>query len=369
MGDDNETTEDDEHSKSVPLQACGFVAYLVVWLLSIFGNTLVCIVIRRSRRVQSTTNFFVIGISVADIVYSLIAMPFVGGNILVGQWEFGDFMCRLLRLVQYASPGVVMLILLCISVDRFYTIIYPLSFKVKRKTAKQMIIGCWAVGYICCCFCLFIFEQRDSKRGLKCGTFARRDDWVGIGFSVSIVVLQYFVLATIMCYLYARVWRFIWRRGGGGSMRIQRTENHVSSTKVNIVKMLMVITAATLVLLVPYYTSLLWYGIHRPVHEPRGVYLVVTWFVFCAGVIRPVLYMFYNANFRRGCKEVICLSHSRCYRSNNYAITNAMPLGKHNHVGVLPNGLDSPSKVFDRSLGDQSQWPFQNNNISSSSYL
>jgi len=44
--------------------------------LSAVGNVLVCLVIHRSRRLQSTTNYFVISLAAADLLLSVVVMPF-----------------------------------------------------------------------------------------------------------------------------------------------------------------------------------------------------------------------------------------------------------------------------------------------------
>ena len=326
-----------EEQFSDAVRICLFIAYLSVWFCSIFGNTLVCTVIQRSRIVQSTTNFFVVAISVADILYSLVALPFIGWSTLVGSWDFGGFMCRAVRLFQYASPGIIMWILLCVSIDRFYSIIYPLTFKVQRGTAYRMILGCWCLAIFVSSFCFFMFEQRNSEGRWTCDDVPKHDDWAGIIFTIVNVVIQYFIPIVVIGYLYMRVWRFIWRTESSGSMRIQRTENHVSFRKVKIAKMLMVSTILTLLLFAPYYSSLLWYGITRSPWKQGGMFRICNWFVFLAGVIRPLLYMYYNAHFRKGCKEVLCSGNTSFYRNNNYATTRVFPTAKRNHIGVQPS--------------------------------
>ena len=45
-------------------------------------------------------------------------------------------MCKFVRYVQFVVPCSTIAVLVSICVDRFYTIIYPLSFKVSRTGAK-----------------------------------------------------------------------------------------------------------------------------------------------------------------------------------------------------------------------------------------
>ncbi|KAK1875355.1 putative G-protein coupled receptor 19 [Dissostichus eleginoides] len=49
----------------------------LLWLVSILGNALVCLVIHRSRRTQSTTNYFVVSMACADLLMSLGWAPFI----------------------------------------------------------------------------------------------------------------------------------------------------------------------------------------------------------------------------------------------------------------------------------------------------
>ena len=55
-------------------------------------------------------------------------------------------MCKFVRYVQFVVPCSTIAVLVSICVDRFYTIIYPLSFKVSRTGAKRMIVGSWILA-------------------------------------------------------------------------------------------------------------------------------------------------------------------------------------------------------------------------------
>ncbi|NWH96462.1 GPR19 protein, partial [Aegithalos caudatus] len=126
--------------------AAAGVVWGALWLISVLGNFLVCLVIHRSRRTQSTTNYFVVSMACADLVSSVGSAPFLLLQLSSGRWLLGSGACRLVRYIQYLTPGVQIYVLLAISVDRFYTIVYPLSFKVSRGKAKKMIWASWLCG-------------------------------------------------------------------------------------------------------------------------------------------------------------------------------------------------------------------------------
>ncbi|OWF46140.1 G-protein coupled receptor 19 [Mizuhopecten yessoensis] len=338
----------------------------VIWCLSVIGNILVCVVIYRSRRVQSTTNYFVMTCACADLVFLWIVIPMVCGRIIMSEWVLGDFLCRCVRFVHTMFPNVTLYVLTSIAIDRYYTIIYPLSFKVTREIAKRMIIVCCLVSCLLSSFSFYFYHEtviltdRNTSKNI-CPTYVNPGYTVGVVFSVSFVLLQYVFPVVIIGFVYLRLVKFIWR-SSVYCLRFQRTTNHVPRTKVKMLKMLILMTLITMVLLLPSFFVILWVALRLPEMMNPTIFIVCLILLLTSTVAKPIIYACYNSNFRRGCKEVFCMSSSRCYRRNTYAITTASAFGKKNHVGIV-NGncdrnLDSPTKAFDRSIKvDKSVWP------------
>ncbi|NXT72888.1 GPR19 protein, partial [Chaetops frenatus] len=155
--------------------AAASVVWGALWLISILGNFLVCLVIHRSRRTQSTTNYFVVSMACADLVSSVGSAPFLLLQLSSGRWMLGSGVCRLLRYIQYLTPGVQIYVLLAISVDRFYTIVYPLSFKVSRGKAKKMILASWLCGALFASPACFLYGSSNDHH---CNFFLP-DSWQG----------------------------------------------------------------------------------------------------------------------------------------------------------------------------------------------
>ena len=337
----------------------------VVWLLSVFGNVLVCIVIYRSRRVQSTTNFFVVSLAVSDLLLSFLCVPMVASRIAASRWLLGSGMCRVARFFQIFAPSTAMFILLCVCIDRFYTIIYPLSFKITRGTAKHMIACCWLLAFLCCSFCLYFFDIKPALDGSGkelCPTYIRNDTWPGIVYACAIILCTFLLPAMFVIIVYARVFRYIWR-AGIGRRRFQRTMNPVPRAKVKMVKMLIIVSITTISLTGPYYIVHIWFTLSKSVYVHPVIFIASFEFLFLTALLKPIIYLLCNANFRRGCKEVFCMSTMKCYRSNTYAITTASHIGKKNHVGVMPvdslvDSIHPTSVAFNRTIiAEKTAWP------------
>lgn len=50
-------------------------AYMVIFLLAVIGNSLVVIVVYRSRRMHTGINYFIVNLAVADLLVSLFCLP------------------------------------------------------------------------------------------------------------------------------------------------------------------------------------------------------------------------------------------------------------------------------------------------------
>lgn len=349
---------------------------IVIWILAVTGNSFVCIVINRSRRIQSTTNYFVISLACSDLALALLCIPFIASRVITSRWLLGDAICKFVRFVQFLVPCVNMYTLVSIAIDRFYTIIYPLSFKVTKGTAKRMITFSWASAAILSGFCFYFYDVISDVDGTGrsvCPTYVSTGSWSGIVYILFVFACEVVIPSTILLTCYIRVFKHIWRIHLGSRL-IQRTMNPVPRTKVKVVKMLIIVTLLSVLFHMPFYVCQLWYCLAQPSRADPTLYIAVAWVMCGTGVTKPFVYLCYNSNFRRGCKEVLCMSTMRCYRSNTYAITNTSSFGKKNHIGIMETSVadqgirDSPSKSFNRlHMLEKSAWPLPS--VTSSTYI
>ncbi|NWH55717.1 GPR19 protein, partial [Fregata magnificens] len=298
-----------------------------LWLVSVFGNSLVCLVIHRSRRTQSTTNYFVASMACADLLLSVASAPFVLLQLAYGRWTLGNVACKLVRYVQYLTPGVQIHVLLSICVDRFYTIVYPLSFKVSREKAKKMIVASWLSDALLASPAFFFYGSNSDGH---CNFFLP-DSWEGAVYTIVHLLLVFLIPSILIILFYHKLIKYIWRRGTNG-MTVRRTMNIVPRAKVKTIKMFLVLNSVFLLSWLPFYVVQLWHPQETDYRKSSLLFLAITWISFSSSASKPTLYSLYNANFRRGVKETCCMSAMKCYRSNAYTITTSSRIAKKNHV-------------------------------------
>lgn len=333
---------------------------VILWMFCIFGNSLVCVVIQKSRRLQSTTNYFVVSLACSDLCFASCCIPFLLGDILAEKWIFGLVMCKFVRFMQWLVPFTSTSVLLSICIDRFYTIIYPLSFKVTRVGARRMILGSWSLGAILSCPTLYFYELENINGKQQCQQFIS-NNWDKLFYVIFVTILTFILPVIGITVGYSKVFRYIWRTGIGGRT-FQRTTNPVPRAKVKMIKLIITVTYVVLIVMTPYFVINLWYSSSNRKAVNSSIFISMMWIYFSTTVTKPIIYFCFNINFKRGVKEVFCMNTMKWYRSNAYTITTASRLSK-KRVGADPYGndnrtIDSPTKTFDRSaVTDKCTWP------------
>ncbi|CAF4939072.1 unnamed protein product, partial [Rotaria socialis] len=93
----------------------------------------------RNRRMHSVTNYFICNLALADCLVACFAFQAAA----LQKWLLPHFLCKLAPLVQVLSVDVSIytLVLVTISLDRCYAMLYPLKPKLSRKSAFILFIA------------------------------------------------------------------------------------------------------------------------------------------------------------------------------------------------------------------------------------
>ena len=98
----------DLQSRSVYLVVVEVSLLIVLNLLSLMGNTLVCISVYRNTRLRTTTNLYITALAISDLLSAVFVMPLSIGVLVGGRWIFGKVGCSFHSFLSlfaiYVSP-------------------------------------------------------------------------------------------------------------------------------------------------------------------------------------------------------------------------------------------------------------------------
>ncbi|XP_016144642.1 orexin receptor type 2-like, partial [Sinocyclocheilus grahami] len=122
--------------------------YIIVFLVSLVGNTLVCFAVWKNHHMRTVTNYFIVNLSFADILVTITCLPASLVVDITETWFFGQTLCKILPYLQTISVSVSVLTLSCIAQDRWYAICHPLKFKSTAKRARKSIVLIWLASCV-----------------------------------------------------------------------------------------------------------------------------------------------------------------------------------------------------------------------------
>ena len=176
------------------LQVARFSIFSFVWLLGIWGNIMVIITICTTKRLHSSSNYFIANLAVADMGAMCISMPMV----VIGQvtdWPFGEIVCRFLNPLKDLFLHVSFITLTAIAIDRYIHTAYPFRPHISIYKVKLIIALIWLVDFLLVPLPM-AFVMKVDKHPLN-GFNVCMTKWSPEAQKISILVLAGFVFLSV----------------------------------------------------------------------------------------------------------------------------------------------------------------------------
>ncbi|KAK5864626.1 hypothetical protein PBY51_015855 [Eleginops maclovinus] len=125
-----------------------FISLIVC--VSLFGNVVVLLVFQRKPQLLHVANRFVLNLLLADLLQTILVMPFAIAATVPGVWPLDARLCQALVVLMhlFAFAGVNTIIV--VSVDRYLAIIHPLSYPTRMTPhlGTNLIICTWVLSFL-----------------------------------------------------------------------------------------------------------------------------------------------------------------------------------------------------------------------------
>ncbi|NXG36791.1 DRD2 protein, partial [Dromaius novaehollandiae] len=124
----------------------------------VFGNVLVCMAVSREKALQTTTNYLIVSLAVADLLLATLVMPWVVYLEVVGEWRFSRIHCDIFVTLDVMMCTASILNLCAISIDRYTAVAMPMLYNTRYSSKRRvtiMIAVVWVLSFAISCPLLF----------------------------------------------------------------------------------------------------------------------------------------------------------------------------------------------------------------------
>ncbi|XP_051982333.1 alpha-1A adrenergic receptor-like [Xyrauchen texanus] len=136
---------------TIDSQVIGVGIFLAVFILAaIIGNILVILSVLCNRHLQTVTNFFIVNLAIADLLLSIIVLPFSASLEVLGCWVFGRVFCNIWAAVDVLCCTASILSLCIISIDRYIGVKYCLKYPtiMTERKAGVILVVVWVSSMV-----------------------------------------------------------------------------------------------------------------------------------------------------------------------------------------------------------------------------
>uniref|UniRef100_G3P3B2 Dopamine receptor D2a n=1 Tax=Gasterosteus aculeatus TaxID=69293 RepID=G3P3B2_GASAC len=162
----NKTDQEQKHLYNYYAMLLTLLIFVIV-----FGNVLVCIAVSREKALQTTTNYLIVSLAVADLLVATLVMPWVVYLEVVGEWRFSKIHCDIFVTLDVMMCTASILNLCAISIDRYTAVAMPMLYNTRyssRRRVTVMISVVWVLSFAISCPLLFGLNNTATRDESLC---------------------------------------------------------------------------------------------------------------------------------------------------------------------------------------------------------
>ncbi|XP_046870846.1 neuropeptide FF receptor 2-like isoform X2 [Hypomesus transpacificus] len=383
------------------IAAVFIVSYLLIFLVCMVGNGVVCFIVLRSKNMRTVTNLFILNLAISDLLVGIFCMPTTLVDNIITGWPFGKLVCKLSGMVQGISVSASVFTLVAIAVDRFRCIVYPFKQKLTISTSTLIIVIIWVLAIsIMCPSGVMLQVTKEQRIRILLGEDGNnsqpfywcRENWPNQEmrkiYTTVLFANIYLAPLSLIVIMYARIGITLFKtsmpasaesrsrrgcdsRGGGsggrglGGKAVLENRQTVSKKKKRVIKMLLVVALLFILSWLPLWTLMMlsdYASLTESQYRVINIYVypLAHWLAFFNSSINPIIYGFFNENFRRGFQAAfkfqLCSAAMENQKSYSHRIQGNAVLPTNMHLPSVDGsglGLRSGSKVNGQGPGQE----------------
>ncbi|XP_005041853.1 PREDICTED: galanin receptor type 1 [Ficedula albicollis] len=294
------------------------IVFGLIFTLGVLGNTLVITVLARSKpgKRRSTTNIFILNLSIADLAYLLFCIPFQSTVYVLPTWVLGAFICKFIHYFFTISMLVSIFTLSAMSVDRYVAIVHSRRSSALRVPRNAMLgVGLiWALSFAMASPVAHhqrIFHRETSNQTF-CWEFWPNPRHKKV-YVICTFVFGYLLPLLLISFCYAKVLNHLHKKLRNMSKKSEASKKKTAQT-------VLVVVVVFGISWLPHHVIHLWaeFGVF-PLTQASFLFRVTAHcLAYSNSSVNPIIYAFLSENFRKAYKQVF-----KCQIGNESLLNDA----------------------------------------------
>uniref|UniRef100_A0A672F6Z6 Trace amine associated receptor 1 n=1 Tax=Salarias fasciatus TaxID=181472 RepID=A0A672F6Z6_SALFA len=275
-----------------------FSCLISVSAVTVLGNLLVIISIIYFKQLHTPTNFLILSLAVTDLLVGFVVFPLNVEFSATSCFYSPNVLCNVRNTFDITLSTASIFHLCCISIDRYYAVCQPLTYKSKInvQVVKIMIFLAWCISVLVA-VSLFVIGLNVEKCQENCFFFA----------NILGPVFSFYLPVIIMLCIYMKIFLVAQKQ----ARSIQNTNCHSKKKGLTVRKVegkatrtLAIVMGVFLMCLTPFFLCLA-IEILGSSPVPAEVFETVAWLALFNSMLNPFIYAFFYSWFRSAFRLIL----------------------------------------------------------------
>ena len=296
----------------------------ITMFLFVFGivtNGVICFVMLRGKRYKkNTSNFYILHLSVTELVLRLLVFPTVVYSLMTTS-EIESIQCKFLCLFSNTFASTTFISLAAIATDRYQNIAYPMKALKSRRKPAHLVFLVWlyaivvTIPSVVSVKSISIYEIPEAQ-GMDCKNCTDMEicdvpqNAMGQVSTTSYFVFAFLFPLILIFVLYTKIAIVLHQRSSNGIMH-----KVVARSKSKAVRMLVLAVFGYALSLGPgsLFVTLRSYGNfnNTSFHKLFAVSWMVQILTLTSSLGNPMIYAYYNGDFRKQLLKQFCRNNTK----------------------------------------------------------
>ena len=293
-------------------------AYCLIFIVSLAGNTLIGIIVYKTKPMRKPINFFMVNMAMSDLLVPIIWIPRGIQKLYTDSWliggPLGQALCKLVSFLKDVSVSVSIQSLVLITVDRFGAVVFPLrSPLIRSKMCSFIIIATWIVAIAVNSPKLLIYRLVEYPEKLVCKrlwneAFEESSSYENYLLSFTIVIM--FIPLVLIAILYIII--YVKLKSQNSQIpgdQLASADQQRQQRERNVLKMAIAIVLgfamcwlplAIWIIVVSFTDTIIW-----PNCAFRYLFYIVNFMALVNCAINPCICFIFSRNYRKELKALL----------------------------------------------------------------
>ncbi|KAK3738057.1 hypothetical protein QZH41_012931 [Actinostola sp. cb2023] len=290
------------------LQIAMTTTYVITFVTALLGNVLVIHAVVHYQHMRTTTNVLITNMAMADLLTTMLAMPYSVIYLFIqGRWfggVFGTLLCKVVHFVIAVTIAASIIALFLVSLERFCAVVYPLKYihVIHNKTLLSLIV--WIASAVFMFVYLVVYRVSSFQDNIHlCQLVWGPEFHVTRSpkiFYLLVLFLLYVLPLLAIAFMHTIIVRRLWRRQVPGNL-LELNRKAALRSRQSVMKMLAVVLVVFTLCWLPVHIMHIFINFHysRFKQLPPWVVMIGFWISHANSAINPYIFITMNQSFKK----------------------------------------------------------------------